>query len=311
MSRIDEALRRAAMAEGAPDRQHDGLRLEPSAAGTIDPSVLDRFAIETPAPRQTPAPRENGRYASEPVPRQSPSEAPIRVIAPALASKLVLSPDIPPMTLEQYRRLAASLHDLQAQHGLKSLMVTSAAPEEGKTLTIVNVALTLSESYHQRVLLIDTDLRRPSVHETFGIPNGAGISDVLSKGGPMPVVEISRRLHVVTAGRRLDQPLAMLTSDHAREVIAAAGAGYDWVLLDTPPVGLLPDAQLVARLTEAALFVIAAGVTPYSLVQRAISELGPERIVGTVLNRVEDRQLRSRDSYGGYYGSYGEKASAQ
>ena len=293
------------MTDGGPDGQHDGMRLEPSTTGTIDPSVLDRFANETPAPR------EKARFVPEPAPRPAEPEAPVRTIAPARANKLVLNRDLSPMTLEQYRRLAATLHDLQAQHGLKSLMVTSAAPEEGKTLTIVNVALTLSESYHQKVLLIDTDLRRPSVHEVFGIPNEKGITDVLSRGGPMPVVEVSPRLHVVTAGRRLDKPLAMLTSDHARAVIADAGASYDWVLLDTPPVGLLPDAQLVARLTEAALFVIAAGVTPYSLVQRAISELGPERIVGTVLNRVEDRQLKSRDSYGGYYGSYAENASTR
>jgi len=296
MSRIDEALRRAATTEGVPE----------PATSTIDSSMLGRYAIEAPA-----RVRDNSQHAAEPTPRGLQAEAPIRAIAPALASKLVLSPDISPRTHEQYRRLAAALHDLQAQHGLKSLMVTSAAPSEGKTLTVVNIALTLSESYHQRVLLIDLDLRRPSIHDVLGIPNEAGITDVVGTGGPMPVVQMSRRLSVVTAGRRLDKPLALLTSDRLRAMIADAGAHYDWVLLDTPPIGFLPDAQLVARLSEAALFVIAAGVTPYAVVQRAIAELGPERVVGTVLNRVEDRMLKSHDSYSGYYGAYAEKASTR
>ena len=180
-------------------------------------------------------------------------------------------------------------------------MVTSATPQEGKTLTVTNLALTLSEAYHQRVLLIDADLRRPSVHEVFGIPSGAGLADVVSdRGRAMPLVELSPCLSVLTAGRRLASPLAMLTSERMRAVIDDAASQFDWVLLDTPPVGLLPDAQLVARLSEGVLFVIAAGVTPYPLVRHAVNELGVERLVGTVLNRVEERTL----PVGGYYGSY-------
>jgi Mrp family chromosome partitioning ATPase len=94
----------------------------------------------------------------------------------------------------------------------------------------------------------------------------------------------------------------MLTSERTRAVIRDAAARFDWLLLDTPPVGLLPDAQLISRLSEGILFVIGAGVTPYPLVQRAIADLGAEHIVGTVLNRVEQRMLAVNDVYGGYYG---------
>ena len=240
--------------------------------------------------RVPPAPRADGRVRTFAVP-------------PALEGKLVVSQDIMPVTVEQYRRLAAVLHDLQAQGGLKTVMVSSAAPGEGKTLTIANLALTLSESYHQRVLLIDADLRHPSLHHLFGIPNQAGLADSVRAGGtPVPPVEISPFLSVLTAGRPAASPLAMLTSDHVRTVIADAAERVDWVLLDTPPVALLPDAQLVARLSDGVLFVIAAGITPYPLVQRCIAELGADRIVGTVLNRVEPQRFDTQDYYHGYFG---------
>jgi protein-tyrosine kinase len=295
MSRIDEALRRAAIAGQAGGGVQDTVQLEPPATA-IDPAIFNRYAEES----QAAAPAEIAQPSREPstVP---PSESSAITIPPALLDRLVISPKVSPVTIEQYRRLAAQLHDLQVQHGLKCLMVTSAAPQEGKTLTVANLALTLSESYHQRVLVIDMDLRRPSIHDVFAIPNKAGLSDVVAgRKTTVPLVEISSCLTILTAGRHLDKPLAMLTSDRLRSVIADLSPRFEWILLDTPPIGILPDAQLVGRLSEAALFVIAAGVTPYAQVQRAISELGADRIVGTVLNRVESRMLTNH-SYGGYY----------
>ena len=211
---------------------------------------------------------------------------------------------MPRVSVEQYRRLAGSLHELQQQRGLKSLMVSSAVPREGKTLTITNLALTLSESFQQQVLIIDADLRRPSVHEVFGIPNGRGLGDVILSGNDaLPLVEISEHLSVLTAGHLDADPMAQLSSDRASALIRKAAVHFDWVLLDAPPVALLPDAQLIARLSEAILFVVAAGSTPYHLVQRSIEELGAERIAGTVLNRVEESSLALNDYYQGYYRS--------
>jgi capsular exopolysaccharide synthesis family protein len=214
-------------------------------------------------------------------------------------SRLVVSPQIAPGTVEQYRRLAAVLHEFQASQGLKTLMVSSAVPREGKTLTAVNLAMTLSESYRRRVLLIDADLRRPSVHQVLGISNMTGLGEVLR--GPddraLPVIEISKNLSVLTAGRPDASPTAQLTSARLQALVKDVARRFDWVLLDTPPVGLLTDAQLVARLCDGVLFVIGAGTTPYHLVQRSIAELGAERIVGTVLNRVQEQALA-----GQYYG---------
>src|SRR5262249_51844668 len=86
------------------------------------------------------------------------------------------------VAVEQYRRLGAVLHDEQIQRKLKTVIVTSALPQDGKTLTIVNLALTLSESYERRVLLIDADVRCPGVHTILDLPNDQGLSDVLLDG---------------------------------------------------------------------------------------------------------------------------------
>ena len=180
-------------------------------------------------------------------------------------------------------------------------MVSSAVPKEGKTLTALNVALTLSHSYHSRVLLIDADLRRPSIQSSFGLPDGRGLGDVLAAGGgPLPLVEVSTGLSVLIAGRPNKDTVGLLTSACLKNLIADAAGQFDWVVIDTPPVGALPDARLISNLADAVLFVIDVQGTPYDLVKRAIAELGPERIVGTVLNRIEPHSLPVNDYYGYY-----------
>jgi protein-tyrosine kinase len=301
MSRVDEALRKAAgVAAGtfaAPEDSYPDVNAELSAH--IDEAlVLERFAVEKPVERAAIAQSHPGRV--EPAPR---SAIPVRPASfhPGLAGKLVVGQNVPPAAVEQYRRFATVLHEHRVQSGLKTLMVSSSLPGEGKTLTIVNLALTLCDSFQQRVLLIDADLRRPSIHELFGIPNKAGFADATrAAAGAMPLVNISTQLSVLTAGRPEASPLAPLASARAREVIAEASENFDWILLDTPPVGLMPDASLVAGLSEGILFVIAAGATPYPIVKRCIAELGAERIVGVVLNGVE-RNALDTSGYGAAY----------
>jgi len=297
MSRIDEALRRAATAgkfpAGAVMSPGEGWRAHP-----VEVSSLDRYPLEL-TPRQKASPPREASIAAKPPANR---HAPIDRLRSSGDERLVVSTRMPRVSLEQYRRLAASLHELQKQRGLKILMVSSAVPREGKTLTITNLALTLSESFQQQVLLIDVDLRRPSIHDVLGIPNRRGLGDVILSGSDtLPLVEISQNLSVLTAGHLDGDPMARLTSERASALIKKAAEQFDWVLLDAPPVGLLPDAQLIACLSEAILFVVAAGSTPYHLVQRSIEELGAERIVGTVLNRVAESSLTLDDYYKGYY----------
>jgi capsular exopolysaccharide synthesis family protein len=225
---------------------------------------------------------------------------------PSVAEKIVSTPDIRPAFVEQYRKLAGVLHHAQLEKNLKVVMVTSAVAGEGKSLTATNLALTFSESYRRSVLLIDADLRRPILHETFQVPNISGLGDGLraEKEQKLSLVQVSPRLTLLTAGRPDPDPMSGLTSDRMRRVIEEAAARFDWVIIDTPPVGLLPDAKLLAAMADTTLLVIRAAKTPYQFVRRAVDTIGRDRIFGVVLNRSEDEGGAGGYSYYSYYDSY-------
>ena len=119
----------------------------------------------------------------------------------------------------------------------------------------------------------------------------------------LPVLKVSERLSVLTAGCPGATPLAGLSSPQMGTLIEECGRRFDWVLLDTPPIGLLPDAQLLARLAGAVILVIGAGSTPAATVERAVTEIGPERIIGVVMNRVERHRVSEADYYDRYRSS--------
>ncbi len=216
--------------------------------------------------------------------------------------KLVTFPKAEQSTVEQYRKLAATLHHAQAERELKVVMVSSAVSGDGKTLTAVNLALTLSESYRRRVLLIDADLRRPSVHTVFELKNEAGLTDSLTAATErrLPVIQATSNLSLLLAGHPDSDPMSGLTSGRMQRLIAEAAASFDWVIIDTPPLVLLPDANLLAAMVDAAILVIGAGKTPYKLITRAIEAVGRSRILGVVLNRVDRTYVA-----GGYGYKYG------
>ncbi len=179
-------------------------------------------------------------------------------------------------------------------------MMASTLAGEGKTLSATNLALTLSESYRRRVALIDADLRRPTVHDMFGLPNVSGLNDVLSaNGASCEIFDVSPCLSVLTAGRPNPDPISGLTSDRMRWLVAAAAKEFEWVILDTPPVGLLPDAGLLGNIVDTVVLIIAAGRTQYRMVHQTVEAIGRDRIFGVVLNRAAVDPLWG--GYGAYY----------
>jgi capsular exopolysaccharide synthesis family protein len=216
--------------------------------------------------------------------------------------RLVLSESRDVVFREQYRRIAAALHETQIVKGLKALVVTSALPREGKTLTTVNLALTFSETYGRKVLLIDADLRRPSVHEVLGLPNTTGLSEALRVDRPqLQTLALMPLLDVLLAGHPERDPLEGLASPRMKALVEHASTMYDWVIIDTPPLTLLSDAQVVAGLTQAAVFVIRAGSTPFEVVTKALDLLGRDLVVGTVLNGTARQNVQAAGYYGHYY----------
>lgn len=232
----------------------------------------------------------------------------VRELADLPGSRLILSREALPGAVEQYRRLAATLHHAQQQSGIRAVMVASAMPTEGKTLTAANLAVTLSESYRRRVLVIDADLRRPSMHVVFQLPNVSGLNDALIGTSFRPsAFQVSSHLTVLPAGRPNPDPMGALTSGAMKELVRNASASYDWVLVDTPPVGLLSDANVLARIVDGVVMVISAGKVSYKLIQRSVEAVGRERILGVVLNRATDALLATPYRYENYYG-YGAKS---
>jgi len=320
MSHIDEALKRAseqAAARAAPSGQHQaGIpsadvfespwefqvdarpagRAGGNGSGAVPPVAVatDSAPVATPEPLP-PAERKGEEFAGN----------------RALAERLAATGQMPPRSCEQYRRLAATLHQAQVEKSIRVVMVTSAVAGEGKTLTAANVALTLAESYGRNTLLIDADLRRPAVHELFAVPNVSGLSDGLRATAEqkLSLRRVSPRLSVLTAGQPDQDPAGLLTSESMRRIVEEAAAAFDWVVIDTPPVGLLADAKLLAAMVDTVLFVVHAASTPYPVVQRAIEALGRQRVMGVVLNQVEDERRLGQDKYYHYY--YGPERKRQ
>jgi capsular exopolysaccharide synthesis family protein len=299
MSRIDEALKRAAEDSGEVRPADAGQEEMPAGSWTAQypkergggPVRIERVVPRVQAERNAAEPSHTPAAKPERTPVVAPLQA-VELTPVSTDLGLVTSDAASSAQIEQYRRLAATLHEAQVERGLRRVAITSALPEEGKTLTAANLALTLSESFGRRVLLIDADLRRPGVHAVFGVANASGLTEALSSPARDPAfAAVSPRLSVLTAGRVGQNPLAALSSERMRELLEECSARFDWVLLDTPPVGVLSDAQVVARLAGSVLLVIAAGSTSYPIVERAVEDLGRECIIGTVLNRVDDRVI--------------------
>lgn len=218
--------------------------------------------------------------------------------------RLAGAADGDPGLIEQFRRLAATLHHARQTSNLTSVMVTSASPADGKTLTAVNLALVLAESYRYSVLLIDADLRRPSIPSVAELSDGSGLSEALRAPTEqkLALVPITSRLTLLPAGQPIANSIEALTSPRMQQILQEASLRYDWVILDAPPVGLTADARVLTLMVGGVLFVVRAGQTQYPDVSRAIDSIGREHVLGIVLNGVD----ASLDTY--YYAGPRESA---
>jgi capsular exopolysaccharide synthesis family protein len=308
MGRIDDALRRTS---GQDEPRTPGNQAGGSDAFSSPWDFDDRQAsgqAAAPEPPRTPAITiERVTSGADTVAQPTTTTSYVGNLGvftgfdPASEDKLVVGPNANNALVEQFRKLAATLHQMQLVRGLKTLLITSALPTDGKTLTATNIALTLSESYRRRVLLIDADLRRPALHQIFRVPNAAGLNEGLkAKGdGRLSVLKISDTLTLLPAGRPEPDPMSGLTSARMANIIEEAATRFDWVLVDTPPIGLLADANLLSVMTDGALLVIRANQTPHASVLKAVQALGRERILGVVLNGTES--LGREAEYSQYY----------
>jgi capsular exopolysaccharide synthesis family protein len=200
---------------------------------------------------------------------------------------------------EAYRVLRTNLQFSALDKPLSTLVVTSAAPGEGKSTTISNLAAVMAQS-DKRVILVDADLRRPSLHKLLKLPNNVGLSTALLDKGRDPAVYLQDtdvpNLRVMTTGPIPPNPAEMLNSARMHEMIEVLRGEADVVLFDTPPVLAVADTSILASQVDGTLLVVWAGKTRGELLMQAVERLQSLGIqpLGVVLNKLTQRK-------GGYY----------
>ena len=203
---------------------------------------------------------------------------------------------------ERFRILRAKIerHNLGADPK-HVIAVTSAIPEEGKSLTAVNLSRALAMDPHGKTLVIDCDLRKPNVHRYFGIGIGPGLSDALIAGRPLDNViqSVEPGLDVITAGSPVIDAARTLELPGMVRFLADFKRRYRYVILDCPPVLLCPEPITISSMADATMMVVRAWKTQKKLVKDAVSLIGKEKFLGLILNDGND----SLNEYG-YYGYY-------
>lgn len=207
--------------------------------------------------------------------------------------------------VEDYKALRYAVEARAAATRLQVLAVTSPVVGDGKSTTAINLAGVLAHRRDARVLLVDTDLRRPSVGPMLGLASDrpgladailateSSLTDVVTK---MPQCKLA----VVTAGRLSDDPYELLDAPRTAALLEEARRQYDFVVLDTSPLLIVPDSRALQPRVDGFLLVVGAHRTPRALVAEALHLLDPSKVVGLVFNR-DDRPLSRH--YGGYYAS--------
>jgi len=205
---------------------------------------------------------------------------------------------------EQYRTIRTNLQFASIDKELRSILITSAAPNEGKSMTTANLAVVYAQQ-GKKVLLIDADLRNPTVHYTLRLDNLSGLSTILvGEDRFSDAIQHSdiENLSVLSSGPNPPNPSELLASNRMKQVLEDAKQHYDLIIIDSPPVLPVTDAQILANLVDGSLLVIRSRQTEYESAEKAIESLerSTSKILGTVLN---DRDKKDSNSYY-YYHSY-------
>jgi non-specific protein-tyrosine kinase len=186
--------------------------------------------------------------------------------------------------------------------GANTIMVTSALPEEGKTTTAINLAIAIAQDFQHTVILVDSDLRKQSVHKYLGCPGDKGLVDHLTAGAPLqelvmwPGIE---KMTVISGGRLVHESAEIIGSPRMRELIPSMKERYPerYIILDAPPILMGADVLTLAPLVDRIIVVVQAGKTSMDDLKKAIQYLPKDKIMGFILNR----SASSQAAYNSYY----------
>ena len=213
--------------------------------------------------------------------------------------------------VEQFRSLRSHITEFRDQKPLKTLLVSSGLPGEGKSYVALNLALSFARHKGNRVLLIDGDMRRSSLHKLLGAPREpglteylsgeAGILDIMQRPAPATGLSVAPGLASLTfigGGRDADKAGDLATNHRFLQLIATVGPAFDWIIVDSSPVNLVSDAVSLAHSCDGVLLVCREGVTKYKTAQQAQAQFKSAHVLGFVFNAVH------RLPKGDYYETY-------
>jgi protein-tyrosine kinase len=206
-----------------------------------------------------------------------------------------------PVVVEHYRTLRTKILQEQSQRAFRSLIVTSPSPQEGKTVTVLNLGLCFAMLPSFKILVIDGDLRRGSLGNWLGMDNTAGLSNLIDGSAKLEDVvwkSDENSMNFMLRGTSEIPPGELLQSSQLKNHLLRMTELFDLVLIDSPPVNLMADVQLLAGNCEAVLLIARAFSTTRKALEKAVQNLLPFRVIGTVLNAGTTATSRK---YRGYY----------
>jgi capsular exopolysaccharide synthesis family protein len=315
MSRIYEALQKAESERKLERREPEAEIPDQPASAAMTTAVADSEDAVFAMPRFAETPIVTAPY-TEPSTRRGDGESLDLSRIPARPWALSL-PQLPALldrgpAVEQFRSLRSRIYELRDISPLKTILVSSGVPQEGKSFVSTNLALSLARHKNSKVLLIDGDMRRYSLHQILGCESHPGLADYLAgKATAMDVMqrpEVSQtaiagaapilpNLTFIAGGNGGDKAADLSGSPRFGELIRLAAPYFDWIIVDSSPVLPVSDAVNLARWCDGVLLVARGGVTKFPVAQRAQSELKASNILGFVLNAVHETP-----EVGGYYG---------
>lgn len=210
---------------------------------------------------------------------------------------------------EQYRILRSRILSFSKENNLRTILITSCLPTEGKSTMSLNLSICIANSKDEHVLLVDCDFRKPSIHKIFNLNGSTGLSNYLNQDIHLSQVlcktEIGK-LSLLPSGNHHDNPSELISSEKMRNLLQEMKTRYSdrYIIIDSPPANQTPEPAILAEQVDGVVLVVRAGMANRELIARTVKQLGKEKILGVVFNMVQE-PIKSRYYYHDYYS--GEK----
>lgn len=281
MSRIHEALKKAEQERAA------------TQGGSVQPNFATAPVAEPPVFSETPVAHAGPAHPGMPA-FASPfsidtllARCPQTEWKPDMGTMLFMNGDDSARGTEEFRTLRSRLYHLREKMTLKTLLVTSALPKEGKSFTAANLAQVIVRQHGRRALLIDGDLRGPRLHLMLGTAPGPGLSEyLLGKNDEFSIIQRGpmENLFFIPSGTGIEDPAELVGNGRLKILLQRVEPLFDWIIVDSPPAVLVSDASLLAKACDGVLMVVRSNSTPSDVARKARLEFPDQALVGVVLN---------------------------